>query len=225
MKISNEDLKRIIKEELSKVMNESGTILGLGALAAIRARQKAEKEKAAKEKGDGYKLSGRRPPSEEVSRSRMGYKDRLAKAERERQEQERITKQAATKQAGMKANADQEALDELAYLKMKAYIEQGCSAEDDCYVNSVGLENELSIAEEHGLWDSNGYSEDYSTANLKYLFPGKYTPDQLPSFDEDEDDYYSDANIQALSSGGYMDDDGSYRLTDRGEEIKRLLGY
>jgi hypothetical protein len=227
MKITNEQLKQIIKEELQAVMNESESLLGLAALAAMRKqRAAAAKRKAAQgplPRG-GYKRGYGGPSS--------GSDYDAEKFERER---ERLRKDAAEQEAMERQHqAKKQVLDQLAQLKTEVYIQQNCPPQASCVVdvnemddmlNGQSFHEMLATARDYGEWDNKGYNDEYTTADLKYLFPGKYTPDQLPTFDPDDTDYYSDENYQSMVSGGYMDDDYSYDFTDKGKKMKKLLGF
>jgi len=227
MKITNEQLKQIIKEELQAVMNESETLLGLAALAAIRRQRAAAAAKKKAAQGPlprgGYKRGYGGPSSSDYD------------AEKFERERERLRKAAAEQEAmGRQNQVNKQVLDQLAQIKMQSYIQNNCLPQDSCVVdveemddmlNGQSFHEMLATARDYGEWNKKGYNDEYTTADLKYLFPGKYTPDQLPIFDPDDADYYSDENYQSMVSGGYMDGDYSYDLTDKGKEMKKLLGF
>ena len=89
MKITNEQLKQIIKEEMQAVMNESEALLGLAALAAIRKRRQAAAAKKKAAQGPlprgGYKRGYGGPSSSSDERD----------AEIENRKQQRAAQDAA----------------------------------------------------------------------------------------------------------------------------------
>ena len=82
----------------------------------------------------------------------------------------------------------------------------------------------LDMAKRHGHISESAIDDESGGFDLDALFPGKYLPSQLPIFDKDDNNFYSDSNYQSLVSGGYMDDDYSYDFTDKGNKMRKLLG-
>ena len=126
----------------------------------------------------------------------------------------------------------------LAQVKLELMIEKDCdSSYESCFVNVDDLDyllgrgygsayEVLDKAENAGWFDSDGYDEDNMRVDLLKLFPGRFTPDELPIFDKSDDDYYSDQNIRALLRKGYVEDYDPYgTFTSIGQRIKKLLGF
>ncbi len=130
-------------------------------------------------------------------------------------------------------DGDDGSLKWLSHVKLELMIEKDCdSSSKSCFVSIKDLDKilgrsayvVLGDADDAGFFDSSGYDDEYRNVDLMKLFSGRFTPDELPIFDTNDDDYYSDQNIRALARKGYTEDWDMYQLTPLGQRIKKLLG-
>jgi len=183
MKITNEQLKQIIKEELEAVMNESIPQL-YGIYAANRARK--AKGKMGSDPDNPY-------------RTGYGPGASSSAAQRDR-EQAKADREAAASAAQSKANAEREQLnrDEAASLealgqaKLKAIQALGLDEDSDLpYMNAYGRDDNpnnlsnyydgpldffdaINLAKDAGELSDNAIEQESGGFNLDELFPGKY---------------------------------------------------
>ncbi len=186
MKITNEQLKQIIKEELQSVMNESEALLGLAALAAMRKRRAAAAKKKAAQgplPRGGYKRGYGGPSS---SSSDSGTASDI-----ENIMQQRAAEDAAKeeKQKQYRANISP-SLEALGQAKLKAFQALGRDEDGDLpYMNAWSGDEEwlgtyydgplsyfeaLAEAKRNGHISYSAIDDESGGFHLDELFPGKY---------------------------------------------------
>lgn len=189
MKITNEQLKQIIKEELQAVMNESSPLIyGMGVAAAAKKRRAAAaKKKAAQEPlpRGGYKRGYGGPSSSSDERD----------AEIEKMRQQRATQDAAEEEVRQQYIRDMDpSLEALGQAKLKAIQALGRDEDGDLpymyvfggmgqsdpemletyYDGPLDFQDAIQLAKDAGELSDSAVDQESGGFNLAALFPGKY---------------------------------------------------
>ena len=189
MKITNEQLKKIIKEELQTVMNESSSLWYLATLAAMRKRREREaaKRKAAQQPHPrgGYKRGYGGPSSS----SSYEPDPEIEKIIKQREE-----KAAAEEEARQQYIRDMDpSLEALAQAKLKAIQALGRDEDGDLpymyawgstgdedwlgtyYDGPLDFHEAMKLAKRAGELSDYAIDDESGGFQLDALFPGKYT--------------------------------------------------
>lgn len=190
MKLTNTQLKQIIKEELQAVMNESETILGLAALAAMRKRRAAAAKKKAAQgplPRGGYKRGYGGPSSSSF--------DSEAAAEIENIMQQRAAEDAAEQEKQQQYVRDMDpSLEALGQAKLKAIQALGRDEDGDLpymyafggmgqsdpemletyYDGPLDFHDAMRLAKDAGELSDSAVDQESGGFDLAELFPGKY---------------------------------------------------
>jgi|TARA_R100000081_G_scaffold5131_1_gene2528 hypothetical protein len=184
MKITNEQLKQIIKEELQAVMSESSSLVALAALAAAKKRRAADAKKKAAQgplPRGGYKRGYGGPSSSSDERD----------AEIEKMIQQRATQDAAEEEVRQQYIRDIDpSLEALGQAKLKAIQALGRDEDGDLpYMYAWGGEEDwlgtyydgpldyfeaMTLAKRTGNISDSAIDDESGGFNLAALFPGKY---------------------------------------------------
>jgi hypothetical protein len=239
MKITNKQLKKIIKEELQTVMNESEALLGLAALAAAKKRRAAAAKKKAAQKPlprGGYKRGYGGPSSSSSSSHKRNA------------EIQNIIQQRADEEAAKEAERERytrntdPSLEALGQAKLKAILTLGRDEDGELpymyawapgggetwlgtyYDGPLDYYEAMDLAKRRGFISDSDIDDESGGFYIDNLFPGKFTPDQLPIFDIDNEEFYNDDNLGALAMGGYTEEGDRYTFSSKGEATRKLLG-
>tara|TARA_Y100000114_G_scaffold25415_1_gene21104 strand:- start:1159 stop:1725 length:567 start_codon:yes stop_codon:yes gene_type:complete len=187
MKITNEQIRQIIKEELEAVINESSPLIyGMGlAAAAKRRRAAAKKRRAALEPlpRGGYKRGYGGPSSSSNERD----------AEIEKIMQQRAAQDAAEEEARQQYARDIDpSLEALGQAKLKAIQALGIDEDGNYpyvytysmdgspenlatyYDGPLNFQDAISLAKDAGELSYDAIDDESGGLSLDELFPGKY---------------------------------------------------